>query len=173
MLFKLSLETGELSLPYFHKVFVTSPTLSIFSYQEILARTASSSSNPAYVPGGRECFAFNMSLVVCANLPPAILKGTVNDPTTFPPPSRSHGSHHWAFERLLSASLVPLTAAAVVTTGSQYPVVDGLLGVALVMHSHIGVRFTLVLSFAFPSKHRDFHSLMPCGWTTFILANSL
>jgi len=76
--------------------------------------------NASYVPGG------------------PVLKGTVNDPTTFPPSSRSHGSHHWAFERLLSASLVPLTAAAFVTSGSNYPVVDALLGVGLVMHSHIG-----------------------------------
>ncbi|KAF8970901.1 mitochondrial inner membrane protein [Flammula alnicola] len=74
----------------------------------------------AYVPGG------------------PILKGTVNDPTTFPEPSRTHGSYHWAFERLLSASLVPLTAAAFVTTGSNYPIIDALLGVGLVMHSHIG-----------------------------------
>lgn len=81
----------------------------------------------------------------------AILKGTVNDPTTFPPPSRTHGSHHWAFERLLSASLVPLTAAAAVTTGSQYPIVDGLLGVALVMHSHIGVCFAIDLNKSFPA----------------------
>jgi len=72
---------------------------------------------------------------------PAILKGTVNDPTTFPPPSRSHGSHHWAFERLLSASLVPLTAAAFATSGSNYAIVDALLGVGLIMHSHIGVCF--------------------------------
>ena len=72
----------------------------------------------------------------------AIYKGTVNDPTDFPPPSKSHGSYHWAFERLLSASLVPLTAAAFVTSGSQYPVLDGLLGVSLVMHSHIGVRYS-------------------------------
>lgn len=67
-------------------------------------------------------------------------KGTVNDPTTFPPPSKSHGSYHWAFERLLSAGLVPLTAAAFVTSGSNYPIVDGLLGISLVMHSHMGVR---------------------------------
>lgn len=73
----------------------------------------------------------------------AIYKGTVNDPTTFPTPSRTHGSHHWAFERLLSASLVPLTAAAFVTSGSAYPVVDGLLGISLVVHSHIGVSFFL------------------------------
>lgn len=69
----------------------------------------------------------------------AIYKGTVNDPTTFPPPSKSHGSYHWAFERLLSASLIPLTAATFVTSGSDYPLLDGLLGVSLVMHSHIGV----------------------------------
>lgn len=70
----------------------------------------------------------------------AIYKGTVNDPTTFPPPSKTHGSYHWAFERLLAASLVPMTAAAFVTSGSSYPVLDGVLGLSLVMHSHIGVR---------------------------------
>ncbi|KAF7974100.1 hypothetical protein HWV62_13419 [Athelia sp. TMB] len=69
----------------------------------------------------------------------AIYKGTVNDPTTFPPPSKSHGSYHWAFERLLSAGLVPLTAAAFVTSGTNYPILDGVLGVSLIMHSHIGV----------------------------------
>lgn len=65
----------------------------------------------------------------------AIYIGTVNDPTDFPTPSRAHGSHHWAFERLLAASLVPLTAGAFVVNGS---VIDGLLGLTLVVHSHIG-----------------------------------
>ena len=69
----------------------------------------------------------------------AIYKGTANDPTTFPPPNKSQGSHHWAFERLLAASLLPITGAAFVTSGSAYPVLDGILGVSLVMHSHIGV----------------------------------
>lgn len=69
----------------------------------------------------------------------AIYRGTVNDPTTFPPPNRAHGSHHWAFERLLSAALVPLTAAAFVSSPSAYPIIDGLLGISLVVHSHIGV----------------------------------
>lgn len=72
-------------------------------------------------------------------VPVAIYKGTVNDPTTFPPPNKSHGSYHWAFERLLAASLLPMTGAAFVTSGSVYPVLDGILGVSLVMHSHIGV----------------------------------
>ena len=64
----------------------------------------------------------------------------MNDATTFPAPNRALGSYHWAFERLLSASLIPLTAAAFVTSGTNYPVLDGLLGIALVIHSHIGVR---------------------------------
>ncbi|KIK95834.1 hypothetical protein PAXRUDRAFT_139808 [Paxillus rubicundulus Ve08.2h10] len=86
----------------------------------------SSSSTMQYVPGG------------------PIYKGTVNDPTTFPPPSRTHGSYHWAFERLLSASLVPMTAAAFVASGTAYPILDGLLGISLVMHSHIGFDSMLV-----------------------------
>ncbi|KIM79248.1 hypothetical protein PILCRDRAFT_823502 [Piloderma croceum F 1598] len=90
----------------------------------VQARHASTSTT--YVPGG------------------PVYKGTVNDPTDFPPPSKSHGSYHWAFERLLSAGLVPLTAAAFVTSGSQYPVLDGLLGISLVMHSHIGFDSMLV-----------------------------
>ncbi|KAA1476425.1 hypothetical protein DENSPDRAFT_843386 [Dentipellis sp. KUC8613] len=81
---------------------------------------ARSNSKFAYVPGG------------------PIYRGTVNDPTTFPPPSKSHGSYHWTFERLLSAGLVPLTAAAFVTSGTSAPLLDGLLAVSLVMHSHIG-----------------------------------
>ncbi|KIK89905.1 hypothetical protein PAXRUDRAFT_831745 [Paxillus rubicundulus Ve08.2h10] len=79
-----------------------------------------SSSTTHYVPGG------------------PIYQGTVNDPTTFPPPSKIHGSYHWAFERLLSAALVPMTAAAFATSATAYPVLDGLLGISLVMHSHMG-----------------------------------
>ena len=55
------------------------------------------------------------------------------------PTSKTHASHHWAFERFLSASLLPMTAAAFATSGTSYPVLDGLLGISLVMHSHIGV----------------------------------
>ncbi|KAJ3798270.1 SDHD, membrane anchor subunit of succinate dehydrogenase [Lentinula aff. detonsa] len=86
----------------------------------------------AYVPGG------------------PIYKGTVNDPTTFPPPSKTHGSYHWAFERLLSAALVPMTVTAFATSGTNYPLFDGILGLSLIIHSHIGfpvfgpiIRWTL------------------------------
>ncbi|KAF8182631.1 mitochondrial inner membrane protein [Pholiota molesta] len=95
--------------------------------------TSGAAQDLAYTPGG------------------PILKGTVNDPTCFPPPSRTHGSHHWAFERLLSASLVPLTVAAFATSGSNYPVLDGILGVSLVMHSHLGFD-SIVVDYLHPRK---------------------
>lgn len=87
----------------------------------------------------------------------AIYKGTVNDPTTFPPPNRSHGSYHWAFERLLSAALVPMTAAAFVTSGTNYPILDGLLGISLVVHSHIGVRLSVPFSPYMPRIYPSYH----------------
>ena len=76
----------------------------------------------------------------------------MNDPTPFPPPSKSHGSYHWAFERILSAGLVPLTVASFVTSGTNYPIIDGLLGVSLIMHSHIGVSVRFALC-----QHPPFH----------------
>lgn len=63
------------------------------------------------------------------------VQGTVNDPTTFPAPNKAHGSYHWTFERALSAALVPLVASTAVS--SVNPVVDGVLAVALVAHTHI------------------------------------
>jgi len=102
-------------------------------YDAKYAPTARGAADTAYVPGG------------------PIYKGTVNDPTTFPPPSKTHGSYHWAFERLLSAGLVPLTVAAFVTSGSSYPMLDGILGVSLVMHSHIGFD-SIVVDYLHPRK---------------------
>ncbi|KAI9566256.1 hypothetical protein HD554DRAFT_1995622, partial [Boletus coccyginus] len=50
----------------------------------------------------------------------------LNDLTTFPPPSKTHGPYHWAFERLLSAVLLPIIAAAFASSGTAYPVPDDL-----------------------------------------------
>ncbi|CCA70522.1 related to succinate dehydrogenase [ubiquinone] cytochrome b small subunit, mitochondrial precursor [Serendipita indica DSM 11827] len=92
------------------------------------AATSSSGTPPesVYVPGG------------------PVYKGSVNDPTPFPTPSKAHGSHHWAFERLLAAGLVPLTGVAFVTSGSHYPVLDGVLALSLIVHSHIGFDSVVV-----------------------------
>ncbi|KAL9711340.1 membrane anchor subunit of succinate dehydrogenase, Sdh4 [Leucoagaricus gongylophorus] len=107
------------------------------------ARSASDTSEFKYVPGG------------------PIYKGTVNDPTSFPSPSRVHGSYHWAFERLLSAGLIPLTVAAFVTSTTAHPILDGLLGVSLVVHSHIGFDSAIV-DYLHPRK---FPVLGPtCTW---------
>ncbi|KAJ7202861.1 mitochondrial inner membrane protein [Mycena pura] len=100
----------------------------------LASRSATTQSDALYVPGG------------------PIYKGTVNDPTSFPTPSRMHGSHHWSFERLLSASLIPLTGAAFATSPSVHPVLDGILGVSLVVHSHMGFDSMLV-DYLHPRKY--------------------
>lgn len=66
----------------------------------------------------------------------AFIKGTVNDPTTFPEPNKAHGSYHWTFERLLSAALIPVVGATFVT--SPNPILDGVLATTLILHSHLG-----------------------------------
>lgn len=72
-------------------------------------------------------------------LPPlsAYIQGTVNEPTSFPPPSAAHGSYHWAFERLISVALVPLFAVGAVKHGSS-GILDGSIALTLLVHSHIG-----------------------------------
>ena len=66
-----------------------------------------------------------------------VIEGTVNDPVKVPEPHKSHGSYHWTFERALSVALVPLIVTPFVT-GSSTPVLDALIGSAVIIHSHIG-----------------------------------
>lgn len=73
-----------------------------------------------------------MTVLICL----AFIKGTVNDATTFPPPSRTAGSYHWDFERIVSIALVPLFASSVVQ--GAHPITDGLLAGLLVIHSQLG-----------------------------------
>ncbi|CAE6496750.1 unnamed protein product [Rhizoctonia solani] len=97
------------------------------------AALTSGSAKYPYIPGG------------------PVLRGTGNDPTPFPTPNRMHGSHHWAFERLLSVALVPATVSAFVVSPTAYPVLDGLLAVSLVVHSHIGFD-SMVVDYLHPRK---------------------
>lgn len=46
-----------------------------------------------------------------------------------------HGSYHWTFERTLAAALVPLVGSSMMT--SAHPILDGVLAVTLVLHSHV------------------------------------
>ncbi|KAG0344229.1 membrane anchor subunit of succinate dehydrogenase, Sdh4 [Podila humilis] len=53
-----------------------------------------------------------------------------------PAPDQLHGSYHWDFERLLCVSMVPLFAASAIN--GAHPITDGLLGVVVPVHCHIG-----------------------------------
>ncbi|CAE6473733.1 unnamed protein product, partial [Rhizoctonia solani] len=109
---------------------------------------SSGSSNYPYIPGG------------------PVLRGTVNDPTPFPTPNRMHGSHHWAFERLLSVALVPATVSAFVVSPTAYPILDGILAVSLVVHSHIGFD-SMVVDYLHPRKWPIFGPIIK--WTLRLL----
>nr|WBR39002.1 succinate dehydrogenase iron-sulfur subunit D [Aspergillus uvarum]WBR39003.1 succinate dehydrogenase iron-sulfur subunit D [Aspergillus uvarum]WBR39004.1 succinate dehydrogenase iron-sulfur subunit D [Aspergillus uvarum] len=68
---------------------------------------------------------------------PQSIQGTMNDPAPIPQSHPVHGSYHWTFERLVSASLVPLCIAPF-AAGSVSPVLDAVICSAIVVHSHIG-----------------------------------
>ncbi|KAJ3518449.1 hypothetical protein NMY22_g13673 [Coprinellus aureogranulatus] len=57
-------------------------------------------------------------------------------------PNTHSPGRNWDRRKTVSAALVPLTAAAFVTSGSANPVLDGVLGLSLVVHSHLGVRIS-------------------------------
>ncbi|PSS08608.1 hypothetical protein M430DRAFT_147399 [Amorphotheca resinae ATCC 22711] len=80
---------------------------------------------------------------------PQSIHGTVNDAAPVPPSDPSHGSYHWTFERLISASLIPLTIAPF-ASGSLNPMTDAILCGAILIHSHIGFE-ALVIDYI-PSK---------------------
>ena len=110
--------------------------------QHMAVRPASTATT--YVPGGRtSIFSDSNATSLNTHFFSATVRGTADEPTPFPPPSKTEGSHHWAFERLLSASLIPLTGAAFVIRRTGYPVLDGVLDVTLVVHSHRGRVFIL------------------------------
>ncbi|KAK3309705.1 CybS-domain-containing protein [Chaetomium strumarium] len=74
---------------------------------------------------------------------PQRVEGTVNDPVRIPPYSPAHGSYHWTFDRLVGASLVPLTVAPF-AAGSLNPTLDAILCATLLIHSHTGFQNIIV-----------------------------
>ncbi|MCJ1297281.1 membrane anchor subunit of succinate dehydrogenase, Sdh4 [Hypocenomyce scalaris] len=74
---------------------------------------------------------------------PQHIEGTANDPTPVPDPSPTHGSYHWTFERLIAATLVPLTVAPF-AAGSLNPVMDATLCATILIHSHIGFESIII-----------------------------
>lgn len=65
------------------------------------------------------------------------MNSIANDPAPIPPTNPTHGSYHWTFERLVSASLIPLTIAPF-AAGSLNPLTDAVLCATILIHSHIG-----------------------------------
>jgi succinate dehydrogenase (ubiquinone) membrane anchor subunit len=88
---------------------------------------------------------FQTSSKRSAILPPGPqrIEGGVNDPAPIPEPSAAHGSYHWAFERLLSAGLIPL-AIAPFAAGSLNPTLDAILCGAVLIHSHMGFQQVVI-----------------------------
>lgn len=67
----------------------------------------------------------------------------MNDAARVPEPSPSHGSYHWTFDRLVAASLIPLTVAPF-AAGSLNPTLDALLCATLLIHSHTGFQNIII-----------------------------
>lgn len=60
-----------------------------------------------------------------------------------PPTSPSHGSYHWTLDRLVAASLIPLTVAPF-AAGSLNPTLDAVLCATILIHSHTGFQNIIV-----------------------------
>jgi len=75
--------------------------------------------------------------------PPQVIDGTVNDAAPVPPPSPSHGSYHWTFDRLVAGALIPLTVAPF-AAGSLNPTLDAILCATLLIHSHTGFQAIII-----------------------------
>lgn len=74
--------------------------------------------------------------------PPGGIVGTVNEAVKLPEPNKVHGSYHWSFERIVAASIVPLTILPFANT--MTPVLDAVFGSLLIVHSHIGLESCIV-----------------------------
>ncbi|KAI1638308.1 CybS-domain-containing protein [Biscogniauxia mediterranea] len=74
---------------------------------------------------------------------PQVIKGSVNDPAPIPEPNSLHGSYHWTFERLIAASLIPLTVTPF-AAGSLNPGSDAALCALMLVHSHLGFQSIII-----------------------------
>ncbi|PWN54371.1 hypothetical protein IE53DRAFT_189665 [Violaceomyces palustris] len=87
--------------------------------------------------GARSFSTGNQHRSDAAARPTSYIKGTVNEPTSYPTPNAVHGSYHWAFERAVSVALIPMVAVGMVKHGAS-GLFDGVLALTLLVHSHIG-----------------------------------
>ncbi|KAG2187762.1 hypothetical protein INT44_005452 [Umbelopsis vinacea] len=69
--------------------------------------------------------------------------------SNFVMPNYLDGSFHWSYERLASAALIPLISTQVIY--GAHPVLDGVLGLVLPLHLHIG--FDSCITDYFPARN--------------------
>lgn len=82
----------------------------------------------------------------------------MNDPAPVPYSNAAHGSYHWTFERLLAASLVPLSIAPF-ASGSLNPTLDAVLCGTVLLHSHLGFQSCIIdyiPKYEWPRLHKLF-----------------
>ncbi|WBW71286.1 TIM22 inner membrane protein import complex and succinate dehydrogenase (SDH) anchor subunit Tim18 [Schizosaccharomyces osmophilus] len=75
--------------------------------------------------------------------PPQSIKGTVNDATVFPPPSKFHGSYHWNFERIVAIGMVPQVVMPLFA-GTSHPILDAALACTMITHAHLGFESCVI-----------------------------
>ncbi|KAF2857681.1 hypothetical protein K470DRAFT_260578 [Piedraia hortae CBS 480.64] len=117
----------------------------------------------AFVP--RSAFQTSANKQILPPLPQTIA-GTVNDAVRVPDPEPMHGAYHWTFERLLSASLLPITIAPY-AAGVFSPLMDGTFVGLLIIHSYIG--FQSCITDYFPSYRVPIFRKV-CDFLNFFLA---
>lgn len=69
--------------------------------------------------------------------------GTVNDAYQPPDPNQYHGSYHWAYERIVAMSLVPMTAVPFIF-GTDMPLFDAFYCLTLLFHCHSGFKACII-----------------------------
>lgn len=74
---------------------------------------------------------------------PGNIIGTVNDAYVSPEPEMSHGSFHWAYERMVVLGMTPLVVFPFVA-GVDYPLIDATLGALLLLHSRYGFQSCII-----------------------------
>ncbi|KAF9433388.1 membrane anchor subunit of succinate dehydrogenase, Sdh4 [Entomortierella beljakovae] len=79
---------------------------------------------------------FHASRSVAADSPSNVTDVYKTAPYNVLPIDQVHGSYHWDFERVLCVSMIPLLAASALN--GAHPITDGLLGVVIPIHAHMG-----------------------------------
>ncbi|KAK3336716.1 CybS-domain-containing protein [Cercophora scortea] len=109
----------------------------------LLKQAASASVRPAFHSSLRTAAFHTTARRALLPPPPQIIEGSVNDAAPVPPPSPSHGSYHWTFDRLVAGALIPMTVVPF-AAGSLNPTLDAILCATLLIHSHTGFKAIIV-----------------------------